>query len=54
MTNETAFWRLQSAQLKDVKPGVLISVVIVRSPSGQAHAQRAVFGAAPTGSALPL
>ncbi len=54
LTNETAFWRVQTAQLADVKPGGSISVVIVREPSGHAHAQRVVFGAAPTGVALPL
>lgn len=54
LTSETTFWRVQQAHLKDVKPGGSISVVIVREPSGHAHAQRVVFGPAPTGVALPL
>lgn len=51
---ETTFWRIQPAALKDVKPGVLVSVLIVRDSSGDASAQRAVFGSAPPGGMLPL
>lgn len=54
LTNETTFWRLQNAQLKDLKAGELISVLIVREPSGHARAQRAVFGSPATGGMLPL
>lgn len=53
LTNETTYWRLQPAQLKDLKAGELISVLIVRDRSGHARAQRAVFGSSP-GGMLPL
>lgn len=51
---ETTFWRIQPAALKDVTPGVLVSVVIMRDASGDASAQRAVFGSPPPGAMLPL
>jgi hypothetical protein len=54
LTKETAVWRLQPGRLRDIKAGEMISVLIVRDPSGQARAQRAVFGASPSGGQLPL
>lgn len=54
VSNETSFWRLQSAALKDVKPGVSISVLVGPGAGGGAGARRAVFGSTPPGAALPL
>jgi len=53
-SRETAFWRINRAQIGDIKPGVSLSVVIVREPSGSARPERAVFGTTPAGALLPL
>ncbi|MFN3892788.1 MAG: hypothetical protein ACK4MV_20515 [Beijerinckiaceae bacterium] len=54
VTPETSIWRLRSAALKDVKPGVSISVLVARDATGEAGARRAVFGSPPPGTMLPL
>lgn len=51
---ETTFWRLRQAGLNELKPGMSLSVVILRSPAGEARPQRAVFGASIAGAQLPL
>lgn len=51
---ETTFWRLRQAGLGELKPGMSLSVTMLRSPNGEARPQRAVFGASIAGAQLPL
>lgn len=51
---ETAFWRLEVASIDKIKPGMAMSVMIVREPNQPARASRVVVGKALTGAALPL
>lgn len=51
---ETTFWRLRQAGLDELKPGMSLSVVIIRDASGEARPQRAVFGPGIPGAQLPL
>lgn len=53
-TSETTYWRMQSAAARDIRPGLLLSALIVRGPDGAPRTQRAVFGSAPAGASLPL
>jgi len=53
-TSETTYWRVHGAALRDIRPGLLLSVLIVRAPDGAPRTQRAVFGLAPAGASLPL
>lgn len=54
LTDETTFWRLASARLKEVKAGMSISILLTRLPDAPAKAERAVFGSPPPGAMLPL
>jgi len=54
LSRETSFWRIDRAQIGDIKSGVSLSVVIVREPGGSAKPERAVFGTTPAGALLPL
>ena len=54
LTDETTFWRLTSASLKEVKVGVSISILLTRLADAPAKAERAVFGSTTPGSMLPL
>ena len=51
---ETAFWRLRPAGLRELKPGMSLSVVIIKNGDGDPIPQRAVFGAPIAGAPLPL
>lgn len=51
---ETTFWRLRQASLAELKPGMSLSVTMLRGPAGEARPQRAVFGASVAGAQLPL
>jgi hypothetical protein len=51
---ETSYWRLRAAALNEIKPGMALSVLIVKEPDGKAQATRAVFGSPTPGSLLPL
>lgn len=54
VTKETSFWRLKPAALKDVKPGMSISVLITRDASGATASRRVVFASGQEGVAPPL
>lgn len=54
LSKETSYWRLRPARVADIKPGMTLSVVIIREPGQSARAQRLVFGTSVTGAALPL
>ena len=51
-TSNTAEGR--PAGLRDLKPGMALSVVILKDANGDALPQRAVFGAPIAGALLPL
>lgn len=51
---ETTFWRLSQAGLDELKPGMSLSVVILREANGETRPQRAVFGPGIPGAQLPL
>lgn len=51
---ETSFWRLRQAALDELKPGMSLSVVILRDAGGEPRPQRAVFGPGIAGAQLPL
>jgi hypothetical protein len=51
---DTTYWRLRPAGLRDLKPGMALSVVILKDANGDSLPQRAVFGAPIAGVLLPL
>ncbi|MDB5570013.1 MAG: hypothetical protein JWN93_1196 [Hyphomicrobiales bacterium] len=54
VAQETTYWRLRPAALNEIKPGMALSVLIVKEADGKAQTMRAVFGSPATGTLLPL